>query len=116
MSQLSHLVDLINSVEFQHTSEAELQRGIAQVLVEDGITHTREAILTVTDRIDFLVGGVGIEVKVDGSLSSVTRQLHRYAQLGEIESLILVTTRMRHCNIPSELNGKRIAYIWLSSL
>lgn len=55
-----------------------------------------------------LTAGIGIEVKVDGSLEAVTRQLTRYAACPEIEALILVTTRARHNRIPTTIGARRI--------
>jgi hypothetical protein len=70
---------------------------------------SREVKLSAAERIDFLMAdGLGIEVKVKGSLSDVTRQLHRYAQITEIKSLLLVTTKARHLEAPRSLNGKTI--------
>ena len=81
-----------------------------------GASCEREAHLGPGDIIDFLVGSVGIEVKIDGSLSSITRQLHRYAQYERIGSLILMTTRMKHLRLPDEMNGKPLVVILVSSL
>lgn len=96
------------------TPESVLQERIAGILTSISVPFDREVHLSEKDRIDFLVGGhLGIEVKVDGGLSAVTRQVHRYAQHERIESLVLVTTRMLHRGVPSEMNGKRIDVIHL---
>lgn len=67
----------IKNHAFSFADEDELQRGLAEVMPE---TAQREVRLTPRDRIDFLVDGIGIEVKLAGSISALTRQLHRYAQ------------------------------------
>jgi hypothetical protein len=54
-------------------------------------------------RIDLLVGSTGIEVKIDGSYSSVLRQLTRYAACPELTELILVTTRSKHHLLPATI-------------
>jgi hypothetical protein len=67
------------------------------------------------DRIDFLIGGeVGAEVKIDGSLTEVTTQLHRYAQSDRVKALVLISSRMRLDNMPSTLNGKPLRVVTLA--
>lgn len=99
---------LLERAHLKHATEAELQVEIDDLLAEEGLVVQREARLTPTDRIDFLVeGGVGIEVKTQGARNSVLAQLIRYAQSDQVNELVLVTTRYGHCNIPPVLNGKR---------
>jgi NAD(P)-dependent dehydrogenase (short-subunit alcohol dehydrogenase family) len=105
------LVALLEGHRFDESSEDALQRGVAQVLAAAGCSFTREVPLTRQDRIDFLVGGVGVECKTDGSLSALTRQLHRYALATQVEALVLVTTRARLARVPPHLNGKRISVV-----
>lgn len=87
--------------------ETTLQLEIADVLAKAGHTFTREAQLGPRERIDFLVGPIGIEVKIQGSASEVMRQLLRYAEYADVQVLILVTTRSQIV-VPSELGGKPI--------
>lgn len=92
---------------FAFSNEEDLQAGVALSLTEAGIPFEREAILSRQDRIDFLLpGGVGIEVKLDGSISALTRQLHRYARLDAIAAIVIVVTRTRLLNLPLEIAGK----------
>lgn len=110
----SQIAKLLHEHRFNFTKEAELQQAINRVFVLNRIVYSREVRLTDKDRIDFLVGNVGVEVKVDGSLSDVTRQLHRYVQSAEIESMLLVTTRLRHLDCPRFLNRKEIEVYYVS--
>ena len=109
----SMLAGLVSRARFCTASEALLQDGLASVFAKAGLRVEREVVLTNTDRIDFFIDGIGLEVKVDGSLSSVTRQLHRYAQHDRVRELVLVTTLMRHRALPSSLNGKPITVVHL---
>ena len=93
---------------FNFTSELELQDGIGDVLRNNRVKHEREAQLGPRDRIDFLVGSIGVEVKVGGGTAALIRQLHRYAQHETISELLVVTSRLRLRNIPAWLNGKRV--------
>jgi hypothetical protein len=113
VSLLERLVSTLSVVQFACNTEAELQRGIAQVLSSAGFDAEREVALgSHANRIDFRIGGaggVGIEVKVGGSLVAVTRQLHRY--LPYLSALVLVTTLHRHHGIPRLMCGKTVVVI-----
>lgn len=62
------------------------------------------------NRIDFVVDGVGLELKIDGSPAAVLRQLDRYSAALELDAVILITTRRSHLRgLPVELRGKPIA-------
>jgi hypothetical protein len=107
---------LLLSYRFRAVNEAELQHGIAAVLVEAGYTFTREKHLSRKDRPDFLLeDGVAIEVKVDGSLTAVMRQLSRYAQQATVSVIVLVTTRATQAvRIPQEFCGKPVRVVLLA--
>lgn len=102
---------LLQGYRFTTSSEALLQQGIERVLREHGIGHEREVRLAARDRIDFLVGDVGVECKVDGSLPSLIRQLERYALHERIGKLLVVSSRLRLGGVPRELHGKRVHFL-----
>lgn len=104
----AQLVSLIEGHRLRASSERQLQQALAELFVGAHVAFEREVSLTTTDRVDFLVGRVGLEVKVDGSLTMVTRQLHRYAQSTLVDELVLVTTRVQQARLPAEIAGKRI--------
>ena len=105
---------LMHATRFRYVDERELQDQIENdVLRPHGIAYAREVILSPKDRIDFLCGSVGIEVKIAGSIQAVQRQLWRYAAQDRITNLILVTTRAKHKDIPSEILGKRVRTVHL---
>lgn len=94
------------SSRFSFTNEAELQDGIASALGSDErITYIREAHLSKADRPDFFLPSVGltIEVKIDGGLTPLIRQLHRYAGLECVKGIMVVTTRAALALLPSSL-------------
>lgn len=107
------ILSVLRAYRYRFTSEAGLQAGIAAALAAAEIPFEREVSLSASDRIDFLVGGCGIEVKVDGATAAVLRQLHRYAQHERIRSLVLVTSRSRHRQMPEALNGKPVGVVGL---
>jgi hypothetical protein len=115
------LCQKLYSSKFNFSNELELQLGIEQLLISLPVHYQKEVIFSPEDRIDFLVVldtevKVGIEVKVDGSLISVTRQLWRYSQSSLADVLVLVTTRTKHRHQPVEINGKTIFVVVLCSL
>lgn len=99
---------------FQH--EKELQRLLGIQLARAKITYAPEVKLSAEDRIDFLIGTLGIEVKIKGSQKDVLDQLLRYAQHDRIGSLLLVTTRLQHLvDFPETLHGKPCASLYIGS-
>jgi hypothetical protein len=90
--------------------EEALRDAIAQRL---GGLALREANVGARERIDFLVDKVGVEAKIRGSLTDVTRQLFRYAECELIDELVLVTTRSQHTRLPPTLLGKPITVVVL---
>ena len=110
------LVTLLRRKRFNFSRELQLHEGIDQVLTDAKIPFQREVVLTPEDRIDFLCEGVGLEIKVDGSLAAVTRQLWRYADHPLVEVIVLYTTRHHHRDMPKEMKGKPVIVIWANSL
>lgn len=111
--RLNFLEQLIRSYQFNFTNEAELQTAIESILTENNINFIREYSLSEKSRIDFLIGDIGLEIKVGFSYAEVIRQLHQYAQFDEITTLILFTSRLSH-TMPKELNGKILCTINIS--
>ena len=84
-------------------NEATLQAQIAAALELAGLPFEREAWLSARERIDFLVGPVGMEVKVKGGPTEIARQCARYCATGRISALVLATSR--RIGLPPELEG-----------
>ena len=110
---LETICSVVERVRFRFVCEDDLQRGIEEVLVAAKLNVKREHKLAKTDRIDFLIDTVGVEVKIQDSLTSVTRQMHRYAQYDEITLLVLITTKATHRGIPREMNKKRVCVLYI---
>lgn len=107
---------LIQRHRYRATCEADLQKAIEHVLTVSGIPFEREVQMTPQDRADFLVFGIVVELKVDGSAPSVTRQLQRYAKHDRVTGVLLVTTRSRHCCMPDTLMGKPVSTVFVGRL
>jgi hypothetical protein len=80
-------------------NEAAMQSVIERVLKIRRFDYNREVVLSDADRIDFMVGAIGIECKVAGTAGAVMLQCGRYLDHDAVESLILVTTKATHRRI-----------------
>jgi len=110
------LVRLLRSFKIPCGTEERMQSEIEKILKSSGVEFEREFVISARDRIDFKVGPVGIECKIDGSPAKVLSQLLRYAEDSRIEELILVSSRHTHRFAVSSLGGKpftvvRVAWI-----
>lgn len=110
-----YIAAMLRAPRFRYSSEADLQEAIATLFTNGAVAHEREAILTKGERIDFLLGDVGVEVKIAGSPAEIFRQLLRYAELPQIASLIVVTDKTRIVRgLPSHVLGKPLAIVSLA--
>lgn len=101
-------------VRLPRSVEADYHAAIARVLAEAGVAFESECDLGAGyGRVDVFVPALGlaVELKVKGSLSDVTAQLHRYASAPQVRQLLLVTGSVRLGNIPSSLCGKPVAVV-----
>lgn len=96
------------------TDEYALQRHLADCLSKT-YPCEREYVLP-EGRLDIYVPSkrVAIEVKVDGSLADLTRQIHRYSESDEVGAILVVTTRSAHRMAAAQrMNGKPVAVLHL---
>lgn len=112
------ICEAVRSHRFTYSSELELHDRLATLFDDTGFTVPvlREVDLSPRDRIDFLIGTVGVEVKIGGTWQAAARQLQRYAASPVVEHLVLVTSRVRHVDtlVRTEfIGGKRL---WVASL
>ncbi|QDE83274.1 hypothetical protein [Myxococcus xanthus] len=108
LEELVRLRALVTAHRFRCVGEAQLQQALAQVFTEAELPFQREVVLGDAGRIDFMVGALGVEVKVEGSVSAVTRQILDYAEREEVHGLLLVTTRSHHDGMPAQMRGKPV--------
>lgn len=110
---LGEVLHALRSNRYIFHDEDGLQLGIAAALALAHLDFCREVVLGKSDRLDFLVGNVAIEAKIDGTSNALIRQLHRYAQHEGIGAIVVVTNRARLTQMPSELNGKPVRVVSL---
>lgn len=110
---VADLVACIEEQSFSFEDESELQSALADLFKAERYRFKREADIGASERIDFLVAlgdaRWGVEVKVDGSLTAVTRQLHRYADTGRVHALVLVASKIQLMDVPREMCGVPVA-------
>lgn len=107
------VVAAVRTYRYTYRHEADLQEGVAEALGAAGLPARREVALPGQDRLDLLVGGVAVEVKVAGSPTTVLAQLLRYAAHHQVQELVLVTTRASHRTLPPTVGGKPLAVLHL---
>lgn len=118
------LAEFLRGYRFTFGSEDDLQRGVDKVLRDWGALYERERRISGRDRLDFLVAptresassplssGIAIECKIQGTETSLLRQVHRYLGHEMLTGLVVVTCRLRH-RLPHEISGKPVAVVHL---
>lgn len=107
------LSGLITSARLDLSTEGAVQRGLARLFEAEGVAFEAEVVLAPSDRIDFLIGRVGVEVKIGHPRRAILRQLERYARSDRVDVILLVSS----APFPSagfELNGKPVRVVSLS--
>ena len=96
-------------------TEEELHALAAKALADAGIAAVHEARLAPRCRIDFLAGGVGIEIKKSRpERAKLLAQIERYAACAQVSQLIVVAPR--GVNLPERVGGKRVVMLALERL
>jgi len=101
----NELARRLGRYRFPVSVEKAMQDAVESALRAEKLEFRRE-VTRGADRIDFVVGTVGVELKVNGSAANVIRQLERYSAWGELTELLLVTTRGHHLAVPQTIGGK----------
>ena len=108
---MQHVIAAIERFRFRYSNEDELQEGLAAALESAGFDVEREVRLSARDRIDLLVGRVGIECKVAGKPDAVAAQCARYCESDRVDGVVLVTNRARHLQIAAAAGGKPVVVV-----
>ena len=98
-AKVEEIVAVLRSYVIPADNEAAMQSVIERIMSIRNYDFRREVILSDADRIDFMVGEIGLECKVAGTAASVMAQCGRYLEHDAVESLILVTTKAAHRRI-----------------
>jgi hypothetical protein len=98
------LLAALQGQRFDLGNEKRLQAELAARFVDQGIAHEREYRFDPQSIIDFLVGDVGVEVKIHGGAKDIHRQCVRYCAHPQVATLLLLTNKI--IGLPPLLNGK----------
>lgn len=104
------VVAVLSGVRVAMITEKDLQDGIEAALLAARIPFRRE-VTVAGGVIDFMLDRIGLEVKVQGSLAAVARQLQRYAHTADLDQLVVATTRPGLADLPESLGGKPVKVI-----
>lgn len=115
MNELHAIHALLKGKRFNLQNEKETQKQIGEIL--SPILHIApEYRLDANNIIDFMVGQVGVEVKIKGNKMAIYKQCERYCKFESVKALILVTSKAM--GFPEQINGKpcyvlNISKAWL---
>lgn len=103
------VADLLARYRIFGVAESVVQAQIEQALRNEGVDFLREVEIAPGDRIDFMVGSVGIEVKIKGNRAPIIRQLARYIGNDRVDEIILAaTSRKILASVPDEIIGMAV--------
>ena len=106
------IATIVRSAKIDLSSEKGAQADLAELLTRNGIDFEREYPLSKQDVIDFMVGGLGVELKLRGARKmDIYRQLKRYASHPRVESLALISNQSM--GLPEQLEGKDVYFLKL---
>lgn len=116
VDDLERAVTALRAYTFAAHDERALHDGVALALASAGIAYEHERTVSRASRLDFWLpaSGIAVEVKVQGDLGSVVRQLTRYCGESSVTGLLLVTTSAKLLRVPDTLHGKPVRALRLT--
>lgn len=98
------LVRFLESRRWPLFDEKRLQEAVAEELTVNRIDFEREVTLAKGDVVDFMVGNVGLELKIKGQRRAIYRQCERYCEHDRVHALVLGSAVAM--GVPATVNGK----------
>ena len=116
LPDMTRIIAALSSVRMPaQPEERDIHAAVAEALAGAGLEYAHEYRLGSRNRIDFLVGRVGIEVKKGRpAASQLVKQLRRYLESESLDGVIAVTQRVTA--LPETLCGKPVRQISLNRL
>lgn len=105
------IIRVIGSHRYDLADEAVCQAQMAEALTAAGVQHQREVVIGPGERIDFMIGDVGVEVKLRGGKRAIHGQCQRYCRCAAVKALILTSNRT--LGLPAEMEGKPVHFLHL---
>lgn len=113
---LRRVVEELPRWSYRFANEAELHRGIADVLAQAGVPFEHEHVAGPRDRFDFLVpSGIVVEAKTKGSFAQALSQCSRYLARDDVSAVVLVAARLWGRTAPTyhTKSGKQVHVVHL---
>ena len=116
MDVRGQIIDAVSAVRCGACmSEEEIHALIADALQDAEIDCRHEVRLAPRCRIDFMAGGVGLEIKKNKpQRAALLAQLERYAACPQVDELIVIAPR--GVSVPKMIGGKRVTMLALERL
>ncbi len=116
MSEIETVTRALMSIRAPRTAcEYDLHRLVAEAMAREGIPFGHEVPLAPRRRIDFLCGGVGVEIKRGRpQRTPLLRQLAAYAACESVRSLVLIADHPPR--LPDAVCGKPLQALSLQRL
>ena len=112
---IANLCKVFSAYRYNFQDETSLQEGMAIALTRHAIDFEREVRLDASNRPDFMIGSVAVEVKIKGSFAEFLRQANRYLTLEQVSALIVVGTPKWMSAVPATMLGKPVYTVRLMS-
>lgn len=109
----ARITTLLRSLRCDLSDEKRTQEDIAFALTANGMAFTREASLSSHERVDFLIGGLALEIKLRSAKMGVYRQLQRYAKHEAVKAVMLASNMAM--GLPAEIEGKPAYFVSLGA-
>ncbi len=103
-NQITDILQLLKQQRFSLHNEKVLQTEMETFLRDNAYVFQREHHLSKDSIIDFMIGSIGIEIKITGNPKSIFKQCLRYCEFEEVSAIILVTNKI--IKLPATLNKK----------
>lgn len=102
------------------TTEAQMQAAMAALFAAEGIDAESQVALGPGERPDFMIGAPGVRIAVElkraGTPDALARQVRRYARYDQVKAIVVITNRVRHRDIPREIDGKPVRVVCLAGV
>lgn len=105
------VIKLLALMRWPLSDEKRLQEMMADHFLASKVLAKREVRLDAGDIIDFMIGSVGLEVKVKGSKREIYRQCVRYCEHDAVSELVLASNVA--LGLPRVINGKPVHLVAL---
>lgn len=116
MTEVEAIFQCLANRRFPLNNEIATQDAIESAFKDSGISYQREVRLDAANRIDFMIGDIGCEVKIKSPKMKLFRQIERYVEFDAISRIVLIINVAT--GFPKEINGKpvyvlNLAKAWL---